>query len=246
MTAKSSAKNGGHRRLGALRLATAGLLAMMLAGCYQAPVAEDHYPVDYRERHPITLQEGERTVKVFLSRYRGGLTAAQRADVLAFAQQWRREADGGIVIEVPRGGPTNRAAADSLREIHPIFAASGVPQRAVYVRRYKPLRIALPAIRISYAKLTAEAGPCGLWPNDLGPASGKVYRENRPYWNLGCATQRNLAAMVANPTDLVQPRVEQPAYQARRTVVLENYRNGKSPSGAYNGVDKGKISDLGK
>jgi pilus assembly protein CpaD len=246
MTAKLSAI-GGQRRLGALRLATAGLLAVTLAGCYQAPVAEEHhYPIDYRQRHPITLQEGERTVEIILSRYRGGLTAAQRADVLAFAQQWQREASGGIVIEVPWGGPTDRAATDSMREIHSMFAASGVPQRAVYVRRYKPIRSGLPSIRISYAKLTAKAGPCGLWPNDLGPAAGKEYMENRPYWNLGCATQRNLAAEIDNPSDLVQPRVEQPAYEARRTVVLDNYRKGKSPSGAYDGIDKGKISDLGK
>jgi pilus assembly protein CpaD len=246
MTVKLSAISG-RRGRALLRLVAAGSLALMLAGCYRtAPVAESYYPQDYRERHPITLHEGMRTVQVFLNRSRGGLSADERADVLAFASQWRHEGDGGIVVEVPWGGPTDRAAAASMREIRSIFAAAGVPRRAVFVHRFRPARFAVASIRINYSKLVAEAGPCGLWPQDLGPAAGAFYRENLPYWNLGCATQRNLAAEVANPSDLVQPRVEQPAYEPRRTVALDKYRKGENPSGSYNGYDQGKISDLGK
>ena len=69
---------------------------------------------------------------------------------------------------------------------------------------------------------------------------------NRPYWNLGCATQQNLAAMVDNPTDLVQPRGEAPADSGRRSTSYTNYRVGKNPGGTYDNYDKGKISDLGK
>jgi pilus assembly protein CpaD len=147
---------------------------------------------------------------------------------------------------VPWGGPTDRAAVDSMREIHSIFVASGVPQGAVYVRRFKPPLTGLVSIRINYSKLVAQAGPCGLWPDDLGPAAGRKYMENREYWNFGCATQRNLAAEVVNPTDLVQPRVEQPAYEPRRAVVLDKYTKGQATASTYAGYDKGKISDLGK
>jgi pilus assembly protein CpaD len=220
-------------------------LAFALAGCYRTPVAEN-YPADYRERHPITLSDGERTVKVFLGRNRGGLTASQRADVLAFAHAWRHDATSGILVEVPQSGPSARAGADSLREVHAIFAASGVPREAVAVRSYRPLPAALASIKLSYSRLTAHAGPCGLWPKDLGPAYDSGDMQNRPYWNLGCATQRNLAAMVSNPADLVQPRGEAPADSARRSTAFTNYRTGKSPAGTYDGYDKGKISDLGK
>jgi pilus assembly protein CpaD len=175
----------------------------------------------------------------------------QRADVLAFAQAWRREATGGIVIDVPRGGPTDRAAGDSMREVHSILAASGVPARAVFMRNYRPTGASLASIRINYSKLTAEAGPCGLWPHDLGPSLDPAYVQNRPYWNLGCASQRNLAAMVDNPADLVQPRGETPVYAARRAVALDKYRKGDSPSATYpndggSGYTAGKISDVGK
>ena len=230
----------------ALRLLAAGGFALMLAGCYQTNQADSAYPTDYRERHPISLKEGDRRVEVFLGRNRGGLTPAQRADVLSFAQLWRREATSGIVIDVPQGGPTDHAAADSMREVHSILAASGVPRDAGYVRSYRPSPAALASIKINYSKLTAEAGPCGQWPQNLGPGQDSTYTENRPYYNLGCSSQRNLAAMVDNPSDLVQPRGEQPAYNARRSVAMDKFRKGENPSGTYTGYDTGKISSIGK
>jgi pilus assembly protein CpaD len=229
-------------------LAAVAGLAAMLGGCYQHSGATQQaaYPLDYRERHPITLREGDRTVEIFVGRNRGGLTPAQRADVLAFAQQWRRESTSGVVIDVPRAGAAARAAADTMREVHSILNASGVPAKAVYVRGYRPAPGALASIKLRYSKLVAEAGPCGQWPHDIGPSLDGNDFENRQYWNFGCATQRNLASMVANPSDLVQPRGEAPAYEARRAVAIGKYRTGNDPSGAYQNYDKGKISDLGK
>jgi pilus assembly protein CpaD len=122
-----------------------------------------------------------------------------------------------------------------------------VPRNAIYVRDYKPLSSSLASIKINYSKLVADAGPCGLWPHDLGASLDRTYNENRPYWNLGCATQRNLAAMVDNPADLVQPRGESPPYTARRSVAIDKYRKGENPSGKYDShYDAGKISEIGK
>jgi len=236
-------------RITAQAAAVAGFAAL-LGGCYQttaAEVAKPPYPADYRERHPITIKEGAHTVEIFVGRNRGGLTPEQRAAVLSFAQQWRRDATSGVVIDAPRGGPTARAAADSLREVHSILNASGIPARAVYVRGYRPAPSALASIKISYSKLVAVAGPCGHWPHDLGPSADGTDFSNQDYWNFGCATQRNLAAMVDNPADLVQPRGETPAYAARRSVAMDKYRKGVDPSGVYSKLyDQGRISDVGK
>ena len=105
---------------------------------------------------------------------------------------------------------------------------------------------ALAAVRISYPRVTAQAGPCGLWPRDIGPTFNRDYFENQPYWNLGCAMQRNVAAMVEEPGDLVQPRGESPAYTGRRTVVLDKYRRGDDPTTLYRDADKAKITDVAK
>ena len=203
-------------------------------------------PVDYRMRHPITITEGNRTLQVFFGSNRGTLTPAQRAEVLAFAQSWRHEATGGVIIDLPTGGSNEHASADALREIQSILVASGVPPQGMLVRPYRAGEGTLAAVRITYPKIVAQAGPCGVWPEDIGPSFNRDFYENQPVWNSGCATQRNLAAMVDNPADLVQPRPESPSYTARRTTVVEKYRQGAATATTYQSNDSGKISDLAK
>jgi len=238
-----------RRSAAALRAFAVVGLATSLAGCYSSTqrVTEQAYPDDYHQRHPITLKEREHTVEVFVGRNRGGLSPSQRADVLAFAQQWSHEATSGIIVDVPHSRLIDRASAESMREVQSILAASGVPRNAIYMRPYQAVDPTLASIKLNFAKLAADAGPCGLWPHDLGVSFDRTYTENSPYWNLGCASQRNLAAMVANPADLVQPRGETPPYAPRRSVALDKYRKGENPSGAYGpDYDKGKVSEIGK
>jgi pilus assembly protein CpaD len=205
-------------------------------------------PDDYRLRHPIAIEEANQSIVVFVGQGRGGLSAEQRADVVGLAQTWLHEATGAINADVPVGTPNARMAADSMREIQALLAAAGVPPRGIVVRQYHPENPRhMAAIRLSYPKISAEAGPCGLWPDDIGPSvKNKGYLENRQYYNFGCAYQRNMAAMVDNPADLVQARPETPSYTMRRTDAFEKYRKGTSTTTTYPEADKAKLSDAGK
>jgi len=233
-----------------LWLAAALSSSALLGACSHAKEPEITSAVgnDYRQRHPIVIQEASRTTEVFVGSGRGGLTTAQRADVLWLAQNWLREGTGGITIDMPAGTPNARTAQDSLREIRSILAAAGIPSHGVRVQSYHPNSPRLFAtIRMSYPRITADAGPCGLWPNDIGPSiKNRDYLENRQYHNFGCATQRNLAAMVDNPSDLVQPRPETPANASRRSMTFDKYRKGNPTATAYPDADKAKLSDIGK
>jgi pilus assembly protein CpaD len=226
-------------------------LATMLSGCYTAGrelarTEPDRYPYDYRQRHPIVIKENDRVVQLFIGTRRGSLLPAQRSDVVAFAGTWQNEATGGIVIEVPSGTPNERAANDTLREIHSLLAASGVPAEAIAERQYRPVDpVKLATVRLVYPRMAAQlTGPCGLWPADVGPSANRDYNENKRPWNYGCANQRALAAMVANPSDLVQPAPEAPIYTARRTFVLDKHRKGEGSGTADASPNKGKISDI--
>jgi pilus assembly protein CpaD len=205
-------------------------------------------PDDYRLRHPIAIQEAERSVVIFVGRARGGLSAEQRADVMGLAQTWLHEGTGAIIADVPNGTPNARPAADAFREVQALLSAAGVPPRGVTVRHYHPDNPRqLATVRLNYPKISAVAGPCGLWPEDLGPSiKDKSYFENKSYYNFGCAYQHNMAAMVDNPADLVQPRPETPAYTTRRTEGFDKYRKGNTTSTNYPESDKAKLSDTGK
>ncbi len=184
---------------------------------------------------------------VFIGDRRGGLTPAQRAEVGAIASNWRQDATGGIVIEIPVGASNERAATTAAREIRSILGAAGVPHHAIEIRPYhtaEPTRLG--TVRVNYPRMAAETGPCGLWPHDVGPTYDPMYWSNKPHWNHGCATQRNLAAQVDNPADLVQPRAEGPVLASRRSTVIDKYRKGEATATTYPDANKGKISDLGQ
>jgi pilus assembly protein CpaD len=243
---RSTGRRGASYKV-ARMLMSAGM-ALTVSGCYVAKETTASIPDDYRKRHPIAIKESNRTVEVFVGKSRGTLTAEQRADVLAFAHVWRREATGGIIIDVPEGAPNQAAASQAMQEIHSILAAAGVPPHGIAVRAYThPNPAKLATVRINYPRMAAEAGPCGLWPHDLGATMDTSYNQNRPYWNLGCANQRNLAAMVDNPADLVQPRGETGIYDARRSAAIDKYRKGEEFSGKYpTAYERAKLSDVGR
>jgi pilus assembly protein CpaD len=238
-------------RVSASRAAgTLACLALMLGACTHTDGAATtaSIPDDYRLRHPIAVQEADTSIVVFVGQGRGGLTAEQRADVIGLAQRWAHEGTGAISADLPVDTPNARPAADAMREIHSLLAAAGVPPNGLVLRRYRPEDPRhLAAIRLSYPRMSAVAGPCGLWPEDLGPSvRDKGYFDNKPYYNFGCAAQRNMAAMVENPSDLVQPRPETPAYTARRSIAFEKYKKATTTTTVYPESDKAKLSDTGK
>ena len=232
--------------IGARCLLIAGFAAA-LAGC-NTTTAEDTtggIPLAYSDRHPITVKEGKKTLVLFVGAGRGGLSPMQRAEVLAFAQNWKRDATGGVTINRPVGSANERAANDTLKEALSILQQAGVPNNGIGIRPYNPGE-RLATLRLNYPLMVAEAGPCGLWPDDLGPSYDTKHFENKEYYNFGCAVQRNLAASVAEPADLVQPRAEGPVYAAKRAAGVDKWRKGQSPATTYPNEGKGAISDLGK
>jgi pilus assembly protein CpaD len=245
MTTRTSADRNRSFRLGG---ALVGLSIALGACTHTDGETTASIPDDYKQRHPIAIQEADQSVVIFVGHARGGLSAAQRADVMGLAQTWLHEGTGAIRVDLPVDTPNALAAADAFREVQALLTAAGVPPRGIVVRHYHPNDPRqLATIRLNYPKISAVAGPCGLWPEDLGPAiSNKGYLDNKDYYNFGCAYQRNIASMIDNPSDLVEPRTETPPYTARRSEAFEKYRKGTTTSTTYPEADRAKLSDTGK
>ena len=167
---------------------------------------------------------------------------------MGLAQTWLREGTGGIIIDVPVDTPNARAAADSLREIQATFAAAGVPPRGIAVRQYRPEDPRhMAAIRLNYPKISAIAGPCGLWPEDLGPSiNNKGYFDNKPVLQFRL---RQPAQPRGDGRQSGRPRAaarETPPYTPRRNIAFDKYRKGTPTATTYPESDQAKLSDTGK
>ena len=58
-----------------------------------------------------------------------------------------------------------------------------------------------PPVKLSFLRFVAEGPECGNFQTNLARDP-----RNLPAPNFGCASQKNLAAMVVNPSDLLGPR----------------------------------------
>ncbi len=162
--------------------------AVMLAGCYTTQSR-------CRAASPTTTASAIRSRSRRASARSSCSSAAsaadlspdQRADVLAFANSLaargdRRHRHRRAGRHAQRDRRRQRGARGPRDPLGRRRSAAGVE-----VRPYRPADPGkLATVRLNYPTMTAEAGPCGLWPHDLGPTSDREHNENVPYWNLGC------------------------------------------------------------
>ena len=216
-----------HRRL-ALNLAFVSVTALMVAGCkagQDGPQVAGWSVVDPTQRHPILVSQQPSNLSLRVPRGSAGMSPHQRAQVVEFVARYRAGDSGNskIVIAAPSGSPNEVASMQAVAEIRHLMSDSGFPDGSITVEAYHEERDHQPAIRISYLRFVAEGPDCGKWTTNLAEDT-----KNEPYSNFGCANQRNFAAQVANPADLIGPRAMTPAPGDRRNAVWGKYIKGES------------------
>lgn len=222
------------------------LLAIMpLAGCTTDRVVPSSVALDdYRARHPIVIAQARTSIDVFPSLAQGELDRHTAKQVYAFAAQYASTGQGPVLVLVPRGpGIASHQAA--LAQIRRVLAAGGA-RRGVQVGTYPIADPGLASpIRLSFVGVKSTvASECGQWPRDLASGSEVDGWENRPYWNLGCASQTALAAQASDPRDLVTPRGEEQSDVEIRDRAIVQIRNGSDPNTAWS-VKNSSIGSVG-
>lgn len=201
----------------------------LLAGC--ANHSEHHFevggpPVSHKQRHPIVIGEREQTLDVPVGASVSGLAKTSREAVTGFAQNYVRNPSGPMHIMMPTGSRNAHVASALGSDILEALADGGVDPSRVQIMHYDASRHGAAApIRLSYQGITASVHKCGNWNKDLARTG-----ENRNWTNFGCANQANLAAIVANPADLLSPRGQTAVDGANRAGKIKDYQDGKNTS----------------
>jgi pilus assembly protein CpaD len=171
----------------------------------------------YEQRHPIVVTGSTRRLEVTPLPRRAGLDPDARLEVARFLRKYKERGEGPIVVSLPRGDSNAGAAVPSIRYL---TRMAGIDERRLRVGSHR--RSAGPNVELSYGGFDAVPPECGDWSEDVSDN-----RENMRYPNFGCATQRNLAAMVSHPTDLEIPAPETPRSSERRAKVWKKYVDGE-------------------
>ena len=178
---------------------------------------------------------------------RGGLTPTQRAEVLAFAQTWRREATGGVVIDRPVGRAERARCA---RFAAPGAVDPGRLRNSKSRHRNQAVSRLWPPARDASDQLSADGCgsrvrvACGQTISDR-PTIPSITKTGRS--TISAARHSAISPLKSpNPPTLYSRAPSAPAYIAKRTFGIDKWRKGESPATTYSESNKGAISDLGK
>lgn len=190
------------RRRGTLiALAALGLLA----GCEtNGPhsVVVGAVPDDYRTNHPIMIGEKEQVLDLPVGASERGMTGLQRTRLDGFLAEYDRGAAPVLTIMAPVGAVNEVAASYAARDFAHRAKMVGVPPSRVAMASYRAESSETsPPVRVTFTAIRAYTDKCGRWPEDIGDTT-----DNKHWANFGCSVQNNMAAQVANPSDLLGPR----------------------------------------
>jgi len=193
--------------------ALVGLGAISLAGC------EANMPdYEYGEQHPVKVET--RTALLILDPGPGGRVQNMDLPAIAeFASDFGKKAAGGISVRVGAASDADPLAQAFASDVMQVLASRGIPGVAV------ELSYATDTQSAQYGRAVMEfpiyvalADECGTWKDrpEFTPLNENTY-------NFGCATQRNIAAMVVNPRDLEDAALSTGRLAARADNVVGKY-----------------------
>jgi pilus assembly protein CpaD len=215
-------------------LGYACVAAVLLAGSCTAPLNELTLSNDGAVNHPITVEPRYTAIKLPFSATAAGLLPEDAARLDEFVANYLERGSGSLSISAPAGGDAS-AAIDYFAER---LAALGVASSRIMVGTHEAAG-GDTSVEIGYVGYVAHTDSCGDWSKDLANTSA-----NQSSPNFGCATQHNIAAMVSDPRDLVQPQPMTESDAMRRGTVLGNYEKGKVTAADKTQDQSGKVSGV--
>lgn len=208
-------------RVLAVAATMAAVASLALAACEEQRRLPDYVAVslnDTTKRHPIGFDERRVVLNVDLPPRTSNLSHNQVADLQRFVARYKAEGVGRLAVSVASQAQSGVGTSHALDDLGRILRDAGVAPTQVAKSRHSDAHRTRAMVRLSYARPTAVPPECGHWHRDIGRE-----RERLHYPEFGCATQSNLAGMVANARDLQRPQDEQPRSAERRSQSWSKY-----------------------
>jgi pilus assembly protein CpaD len=208
------------------------LAAVLLAGSCAAPMNDGSISNDPTLNHPITVTPDLRTMRVSFA---GDGMSNEEADKFdQFVAGYQTRGNGSISISAPAGP----GAPEAIRFFGERLANLGVQRSRILVGTHD-VTGGDSRVEIGYVAYVAHADRCGDWSKDLSETAS-----NLPSPDFGCTTQHNLAAMVADPRDLLGPRTMGTADATRRTTIVGKYEKGDTTAATKSSDQSANISQI--
>ncbi len=207
-----------------------------LAGCAQS---RDQIGWSNHVHTQITAREVTAELKIDGVVSGEKLGDPERAAVKAFATAYEQEGKGKVVISRPSNGPSDVAAIRAAADARAVMLAEGIDPINIAEGPYDASGARQAPLLITYTTYETVVPGCP----DISSVDFADVSSNSALPSFGCAVSVNLAAMIADPSDLVgKQKLDPGGDMKRRTVVLTKYRNGEATGAVKPAGANGQIS----
>lgn len=198
---------------------TALLAASVVGACASTPPAATLPTTAFG----IEVRKERATLRIPIDPDQQVLNYEDKADLEAFARAYHDRGHGKVSLALPVNSDNNEAVMRALTAARDTLHRHGIRYEWMDGERYNAQGQPGAPLVAMFTHYEAIAPDCFARWGDFG------YTQDQPNTtNFGCASQANLARMVADPRDLLMPRDLDPADGLRRSALLEKYRAGES------------------
>ena len=174
-----------------------------------------------QERYPITVEVAHTAIELSGRDGSERLTATEIRKVDEIVTAFAAGSRGLLDISVPGAAATDVGVLGRAKQIADHAKRRGVPASRIMLRVDTEDQRADGPIVIGFDTLVASVPVCGDWSKESSHDS-----MNTDHSNFGCAVQRNIGMMIANPADLIVPRTAGLHDTVRSNIVIQQYRTG--------------------
>lgn len=199
--------------------ATATLAACAVPGPTLAP---NHL------RNPITVAESIERLELYTRPNGLELSARDKLAVSQFLDGYARSGQGPLHLNRPANAASGLGTQQAEAVIRTLMAQGGLNPGGLKSGQYVSAPGAPAPVVVSYRTLRTLPADC----RQLGNMT-QTYA-NQPHDNFGCFQSANLAAMITDPRQLLEPYAQGTPNAQRRQVIYDRYIGGESTAASIN------------
>lgn len=229
------------KQLPAFILLSAGLAA--LGACSSGPsgaVPMSHLHGTALDRHEISVVKRTEFLEVGIDAHASELSSQDRARIRSFVDTYTRRGHGPLVLSMPQASANPQLAVAAAAEARAIAWELGVEYDEIAGTAHGSGSAVSEPLILAYQIYDAVPPHCA----QKSSVDFSNIDSNNHQPTLGCSVRTNLAAMIADPADLLGQRPLDGGDVTRREVILEKFRQGESTASVRSAQESGAVSTV--
>lgn len=190
------------------------------------------------DRNEVTATKRTEFLEVAIDPHASELSSSDRARIRSFLALYNQRGHGPLVMSLPQATANQQLAVTAIAEARAIAWESGVQYDEIAGAAHGAGASVSQPMILAFQIYDAVAPECASKAAlDFSDASS-----NNTLPTLGCSVRTNLAAMIADPADLLGTRALDPSDLGRREVILEKFRKGEATGATRSDQESGAVS----